>query len=127
MKYKLKNQEFNVMQILWETNRELTITDFLEYNPSLKTSTVQVALRSLLNKSYIRVSNIVQHNKVFARAYVPVVTEVDYMMELFDSSSIDPRSFFTTFIEQQTDLESLDELESMVKKQKKILSDENKI
>ncbi|MCI7180167.1 MAG: BlaI/MecI/CopY family transcriptional regulator [Schaedlerella sp.] len=50
MKYKLSHKEVYVMQILWAAKEELSITDFIQRDPELSTSTVQVVLRSLLKK-----------------------------------------------------------------------------
>ena len=125
MKYKLSHKEVYVMQILWAAKEELSITDFIQRDPELSTSTVQVVLRSLLKKSYIKVANIVQHNKVFARTYLPVLSEEDYMMEQFNSSSLKPNAFFASFIEKEDDLDSLDALEELIKAQKEKLSKED--
>ena len=125
MKYKLSHKEVYVMQILWAAKEELSITDFIQRDPELSTSTVQVVLRSLLKKSYIKVANIVQHNKVFARTYLPVLREEDYMMEQFNSSSLKPNAFFASFIEKEDDLDTLDALEELIKAQKEKLSKED--
>ena len=126
MKKLLTNKELEVMEILWKSHTDLSITDFLERNPKMKTSTTQVALRSLLKKSYIKVENIVQHNKVFARTYLPVLTESNYFLAQLNSSSLKPNAFFSCFIEEQNNAETLDEMEEMIKKQKEKLSRKEK-
>lgn len=126
MKYRLSKKELYVMQILWKTKEEMSITDFIQYDPSLSTSTVQVALRSLLKKSYIKVENIVQHTKVFARTYLPVLTETDYMTDQLNSSSLKPSAFFAALVEKEEDPEALDALEKLIKEQKeKILKEDD--
>lgn len=125
MKYKLSHKEVYVMQILWAAKEELSITDFIQRDPTLSTSTVQVVLRSLLKKSYIKVANIVQHNKVFARTYLPILSEEDYMMEQFSNSSLKPNAFFASFIEKEDNLDTLDALEELIKAQKEKLLKED--
>ena len=120
MKYKLSNKELNVMQVLWAAKTALSITDFTSRDPSLNTSTVQAALRSLLQKSYIKVAGIEQHRKVFARTYLPSLSETDYMLEQFRSSSVDRASFFTALVKKESK-ETLDELAEIIDNQRKKL------
>lgn len=121
MKYKLTNKELTVMQILWAAKTDLSITDFIQWDPTLSTSTVQAALRSLLKKSYIEVANILQHNKVFARTYLPRFTETDYMTEAFRKSSLNIETFFSALVESEESLDTLSELEKIIENQRKKL------
>lgn len=120
MKYKLSHKELNVMQTLWASGKALSSTDFLQYNPALNPNTVQAALRTLLHKSYIRVTGMEQHNKVFARTYLPCFTETEYMMEQLRESSIKTDAFFAALVEEE-DMNTLDELEKIIARQKEIL------
>lgn len=122
----LRNKELDVMQILWSSDTDLSVTDFTERNKSLVTSTVQAALRSLLKKSYIEVADIVQHNKVFARTYRPVLTENEYMMDKFKASSIDKSMFVAALVQQEKNFEVLEELEALISEQKDKLEKGNK-
>lgn len=121
MKYKLSNKELDVMQVLWAADTDLCITDFIRRNPELSTSTVQVALRSLLKKSYIRVTNIVQHGKVFARTYLPCFTEADYMMEQLRASSLSQDVFIAALVQKEDDPETLATLEKLIAEQRERL------
>ena len=121
MKYKLSNKELDVMRILWATKTDLSITEFIQQDPSLSTSTVQVALRSLLKKYYIRVANIVQHSKVLARTYLPCLTETEYMMDRFRESSLKTDTFFAALVEEEEDAETLDAMERIIARQKEKL------
>lgn len=118
MKYKLSNKELDVLHILWAAGTDLCITDFIKQDPELSTSTVQVTLRSLLNKSYIRVANIVQHSKVFARTYLPTFTEEDYLVEQIHNSSISMEDFIAAMVQKEESPEVLEELEKIIAKQK---------
>lgn len=120
MKYKLSNKELNVMQVLWAAGTNLSVTDFMKRDSSLNMNTVQAALRTLLRKDYIRVAGIEQHNKVFARTYLPCLTETEYMMEQFQESSLKTDAFFAALVEKE-DLETLDELEKIIARQKERL------
>lgn len=120
MKYKLSHKELDVMQTLWASEKALSSTDFIQINPALNPNTVQAALRTLLHKSYIRVTGMEQHNKVFARTYLPCFTETDYMMEQFRESSIKTDAFFAALVKKE-DMDTLDELEKIITRQKELL------
>ena len=120
MQYKLTNKELEIMRVLWTSKKELSITDFIQINSSLNTSTVQASLRSLLKKSCVRVAGIEQHNKVLARTYLPVLAEADYLMEQIRRSSLQTNEFFAAFVEQES-LESLIEFEKIFEEKMKKL------
>ena len=120
MQYRLTNKELEIMRVLWTSKKELSITDFIQINTALNTSTVQASLRSLLKKSYVRIAGIEQHNKVLARTYLPVLEESDYLMDQIKLSSLSANEFFAAFIEKES-LESLNELERIIEEQKKKL------
>lgn len=121
MQYRLTNKELDIMRVLWSSDTELSITDFIRLNPSLNTSTVQASLRSLLKKSYVRVAGIEQHNKVLARTYLANLTEFDYLLEQIQESSQGTLAFFAEFIKRETS-DTICELEKMIQERKASLS-----
>lgn len=118
IKIKLTKKELEIMKILWASKTALSVTDFIERKPTLVTSTIQAALRSLLKKSYIKVESIVQHNKVYARTYIPVLSENEYMMESFNTSSLETKIFLAALIDKENNLDTLEQLEKLIQKQK---------
>lgn len=118
---RLSNKELEVMRVLWSAGKDLSITEFVQYDPTLSTNTVQSALRSLLKKSYIEVANIVQHNKVFARTFRPLISETEYMLERFSESTLKTDAFFAALVEKEDDPETLNAMEEIISRQKKKL------
>lgn len=73
MKYKkLTPSQLNIMKTLWDKKEPMIASDFVQLDPSLNLNSVQSALRSLLKKNYIEVSDIVYSGKVLTRRYIPV-------------------------------------------------------
>lgn len=65
MKYKkLTPSQLNIMKTLWDKKEPMIASDFVQLDPSLNLNSVQSALRSLLKKNYIEVSDIVYSGKV---------------------------------------------------------------
>lgn len=80
MKYKkLTPSQLNIMKTLWDKKEPMIASDFVQLDPSLNLNSVQSALRSLLKKNYIEVSDIVYSGKVLTRRYIPVVSSEDYL------------------------------------------------
>lgn len=125
IKIKLTKKELEIMKILWSCNTALSVTDIIEHKPTLVTSTIQAGLRSLLKKSYIEVDSIVQHSKVYARTYRPVLSEKEYMIDSFNSSSLETEIFFAALIDKEDNLDTLDQLEKLIQKQKSKINSED--
>lgn len=125
-KYKLSNRELEVMQVLWNSKEPLAATDIPTFNPNLNLSTVQVSLRKLIEKSYIKVADIIYHGTVLTRIYEPVLSQDDYMTDYFESSSLKPEMFIASLVKRERNIEVLDKLENLIAEHKKKLKDDEK-
>lgn len=117
-RYKLSNKELEVMQVLWCTNESLAATDIPKHNPDLNINTVQSVLRSLSNKSFIKIADIVYHNTVLTRTYEPILSQEDYMVDQFESTSLTMDTFISTLVKKETDSKNLETLEALIQEQK---------
>ena len=64
---KLSDREEDVMSILWNTDRSLTATEIYHCNEDISKNTIQVVLRNLLKKEYIKVSDVVYCRRIRCR------------------------------------------------------------
>lgn len=85
MKKHLSSREFDIMCILWNSDKPLTASGIIERDSSFKTVTVQTCMKKLLENEYVRVAEIVQVGKSFARTYVPLVTSEQYLAGRYTS------------------------------------------
>ena len=123
----LSEREMNVMQVLWKYEKPMTVTEIVESEKELTTSTVDTVLRKLLDKGYVQVIDTVQTGKVFARRYKAKKTqdeEIEEKIEKCMKNSRNPMSFVNTItaalLNGAVDEESvIDELERIVQKRKK--------
>ena len=107
MKYKkLTPSQLNIMKTLWDKKEPMIASDFVQLDPSLNLNSVQSALRSLLKKNYIEVSDIVYSGKVLTRRYIPVVSSEDYASE---------------YVESENDIKVIERLQEKLEERKKIL------
>ena len=124
MKYqKLTPSQLNIMKILWDKKEPMIASDFVQLDPSLNLNSVQSALRSLLKKNYIEVSDIVYSGKVLTRSYIPVVSSEDYASENINGVVKDLLSsnILFQYVESENDIEVIERLQKKLEERKKAL------
>lgn len=124
MKYqKLTPSQLNIMKILWDKKEPMIASDFVQLDPSLNLNSVQSALRSLLKKNYIEVSDIVYSGKVLTRHYIPVVSSEDYASENINGVLKDLLSsnILLQYVESENDIKVIERLQEKLEERKKVL------
>lgn len=123
-KVKLSNRELDVMRVLWKSDKPLAATDIPKIEAGLNVNTVQVMIRNLMKKKYIKVADVVYHNTVLARTFEPVLTQAEFMIDQLNRNTLNSNEFVAALIKQETSTNSLDELEKLIQKQKDKLAEE---
>ena len=124
MKYKkLTQSQLNIMKILWNEKKPMIASDFIQLDSSLNLNSVQSALRSLLKKKYIEVSDIVYSGKVLTRSYIPVVSSEDYASENINGVVKDLLSsnILFQYVESENNIEVIERLQKKLEERKKAL------
>ena len=124
MKYKkLTQSQLHIMKILWNEKKPMIASDFVQLDPSLNLNSVQSALRSLLKKNYIEVSDIVYSGKVLTRRYIPVVSSEDYASENINGVLKDLLSsnILLQYVESENDIQVIERLQEKLEERKKAL------
>ena len=77
----LTDREYEVMDVLWNHERELTINEISELsdNPKLTIPCIAQVVPRLLKKELIHVERFIPVNTKYARTFLPDVTRQDYM------------------------------------------------
>ena len=124
MKYKkLTQSQLHIMKILWNEKKPMIASDFVQLDSSMNLNSVQSALRSLLKKNYIEVSDIVYSGKVLTRRYIPVVSSEDYASENINGVVKDLLSsnILFQYVESENDIEVIERLQKKLEERKKAL------
>ena len=124
MKYKkLTQSQLHIMKILWNEKKPMIASDFVQLDSSMNLNSVQSALRSLLKKNYIEVSDIVYSGKVLTRRYIPVVSSEDYASENINGVLEDLLSsnILLQYVESENDIKVIERLQEKLEECKKIL------
>ena len=111
------------MKTLWDKKEPMIASDFVQLDPSLNLNSVQSALRSLLKKNYIEVSDIVYSGKVLTRSYIPVVSSEDYASENINGVVKDlvSSNILFQYVESENDIEVIERLQKKLEERKKAL------
>ena len=120
MKYKkLTPSQLNIRKTLWDKKEPMIASDFVQLDPSLNLNSVQSALRSLLKKNYIEVSDIVYSGKVLTRRYIPVVSSEDYASE--NMEDLLSSNILLQYVESENDIKVIERLQEKLEERKTIL------
>lgn len=120
---KLTRRQLEVMRVLWIADEPLTASEILKRDLELNINTVQSVVKTLLEKEFIKVADIVYSGTVLCRSYVPLMTE-QYYKEMMDLQQFDLGALYRvikTYIRYESDLEFLEWFEPLVKKRKEEL------
>lgn len=124
---KISQKEKEVILILWREKKGLTASGICEKSDGLKLNTIQVALRSLLKKGYIKIADIVYSGTVLTRCYQYTISAEEYAADQIRSMQRDVLDFsvlcFVDHLRKDNADESLDQLASIIRKQKEQESD----
>ena len=116
---RLSNREYDIMQILWNSNKPMLASDILKADADMNINTVQSTLRNLLARNLVCVANIITSGKVLARTYAPIISANDYILselsDILPSDSQRRAAFFAAFMKKCADKEqAVEELEQMI-------------
>ncbi len=127
-KVTLSPRQLQVMEILWKADGGMTASAIVRESEDLQINTVQAALRSLCQKNYAKVGDIVYSGTVLSRSFIPVMSKEDYLsLSCQKLAEISPSGeIMMNLINDETDLEVLTQAENLIKQRKKELHVEEK-
>ena len=89
----LTKSEMQIMDVFWESGKELSRSELLERseNKSWKDSSVHILLNGLLQKGMIREAGVVKCSKTYGRTFLPTMTREEYFAAVIFSYRHKPR------------------------------------
>lgn len=129
---KLTGRQLEIMNILWESEKPLTITQMFERNSSISINTYRAMVKELLKRKYIEVDNIIiNKNNIFSRSYKPTFTADEYMTYQLAheiNKTVSPECIVATLLDTRSyDEETIDRLENIIQQYREKLKKDNKI
>ncbi|MGX7394694.1 BlaI/MecI/CopY family transcriptional regulator [Carnobacterium mobile] len=114
-------REKEIMDIFWNSDFPLNVSDIEKVNPSLSKNTIQSIVRKLNKRNIISVDKIDYSGTVLARYYKPTISQEEYLISELSNDSLS--NLFATFIDKEATQEELNELEQLIKEKKQQTKD----
>lgn len=118
---KLTKRENEIMEILWNNDKEMSATDIMNASNGISLNTIQQTLQKLLKMNYIYVSSVGMNKKALTRLYRPSIEEVDYISSFINESTY--AKLASSFITQAKDDKILEELSQLIEEKRKSLKE----
>lgn len=77
-KYSLTNKEYEIMKILWDSDKPMLISDILDKADNIADNSLHPMIRKLINYGYIKVVGNVKVVKTISRLYAPAIDVDEY-------------------------------------------------
>lgn len=131
MKVKVTTREEELLNILWNRGEPMLASEIAKCGEPLTINTVQATIKNLLKKKLVKVTDIVYSGTVLSRRYEPTIDKTDFIKEdmanYFQKMKDDISSFsiLSALLDsKETDVETLDKLEQLIKDKKEMLEKE---
>ena len=127
----LTDREYEVMDVLWNTEREMTINEISESsgNPKLTIPCIAQVVPRLLKKELSHVERFIPVNTKYARTFLPDITRQDYMEgelhRLFQKTGV--KAVLSTLVHINNQEENdvlLNDLETFVQEYRELRKDD---
>ena len=125
---KITNRELEIMQLLWHADHPLISSEIAAMKPDLTVNTVQSVLRNLLKHKYIEVAKIVYSGTVLTRSYRPLITEQEFgvnqvIRDFHSFQGLSVSHLVAGLLNEPVSASEIDELESIIQKQRALLKE----
>lgn len=116
MKKVLTSRQFEILNILWDAERPLLVSEISELH-QLHVNTVQAAIKKLCKIGYVDIAEIVHSRNVLARTYKPVISKEDYLNVIsqeMGNSDYSSESLIA-LVKKEENMEVLQEIEEIIR------------
>lgn len=77
-KSRLTNKEYEIMKILWESDKPMLISDIIVKADKIATNSLHPMIKKLIKNGFISVAGNVRVSKTKSRLYAPAITIDEY-------------------------------------------------
>lgn len=105
MKGTITPSEYEVLEVMWSTEKEMTASEIVEIskNKTWKSSSVHLLMASLLKKDLVEISGFKKTTKNFARTFKPSISKSDFIInEALEFFNNDLDKFYDMLIEKSS-------------------------
>lgn len=127
----LTENEFNILQLMWEEGRALSRPEIIEKTPEKdwNPNSIHLILNNMIEKGVLCVEGLTRCGRGYGRTYAPTMTQMEYAAAQAIAATPDMDTgdrlvgIFTALIEKEgIDTKAISSLEAMLKQQKKAIT-----
>lgn len=127
----LTENEFNILQLMWEEGRALSRPEIIEKTPEKdwNPNSIHLILNNMIEKGVLCVEGLTRCGRGYGRTYAPTMTQMEYAAAQAIAATPDMDTgdrlvgIFTALIEKEgIDAKAISSLEAMLKQQKKAIT-----
>lgn len=127
----LTENEFNILQLMWEEGRALSRPEIIEKTPEKdwNPNSIHLILNNMIEKGVLCVEGLTRCGRGYGRTYAPTMTQMEYAAAQAIAATPDMDTgdrlvgIFTALIEKEgIDAKAISALETMLKQQKKAIT-----
>ena len=122
---KLTKKESEIMDIIWKENVPLTAAEIQESDTEMSVYSVQQVLQRLLSMEFLKVTGIKKNKKAYARQFAANIRESEYISSFINNKETELQ-LATNCIKHNNDLETILQLEELIKQKREELEKEEK-
>lgn len=117
----LTKREQQIMEIIWDSEKDLSANEIKTIAGEISIYTIQQVLKKLLKMNYIEVAGIGYTKNSITRKFKPIITQAEYIDSCINSKT--RLKLATNFIRNNSDSETLDYLEKLIKEKRNNLKE----
>ncbi|MDO4302255.1 MAG: BlaI/MecI/CopY family transcriptional regulator [Clostridia bacterium] len=123
----LTSKEYEIMKVLWSSDRPMLISDILSLTETVSENSIHHMINSLERKGFVKVAGSMRVVKTPGRLYAPAITVAEYAAlqssEIFKTTNqrFDVKNFLLCLTKQSKNKNNdmMNEIEEFIKNHKK--------
>ena len=125
MKTRLTKSEMEIMEVLWDAGKALTTSEIIQRSKEKEKewidSSVDLLIKSLMNKDVIKVEGFKKTKKNYARTFIPVKNREEFLVgQIIDKKTTlaARKRIYSYLIEKESNLEMIEFIQKLLEERK---------
>lgn len=118
VEYSLAAREIDILHALWKAEKPLLASEIVQADPNLKLPTVHTALKRMLEKNIVEVTDFVKSGNVYGRRYAPTLSLKEFELNQLSINTSNLVASMPNDANDEFILKELDNLERIIKQQR---------
>lgn len=108
----LTKRERQILEIYWTVDKPLSVSEVIEYDKELSKNTAAAVVKKLFSEGLLTIAGIGYTKTALTRQYAPTISEEEFLSQELSNQTL--TKLLANFIDNTTDMDSLDALEKQI-------------